>query len=340
MENRSISSPSFKDSLALMVVYAVWSTTFFAIHVGVETFPAQTFACARFLLTGILLLPWCFWGEGKRPNWATIKTHCLIGLLLWVMGNAVVCWAAKAIPTGLGAMLIAVTPFWMTWLSQFIPPKAKVRPLTWLGLFLGFAGLVILLSPKLGHPTDFSHVFWLSVASLIVMSFFWALGSLLARQVNTGESSILMGVGLQNLFAGLCLLPLCFILPGSFNFHPSGASILSLLYLSVVSSILTNYCYMLVLQRFPVSVAGTFAYVTPPISVMIGALFLHETITSSFMSGSLFILLGVMVIQKADVIQEVVTRWRRNWSETIPTYTMEPGGCMNDYPIKTHCPTR
>lgn len=288
-----------KAYLALMVVYLIWGTTVGSILIGVSTIPAALLPCLRYLIAGLLLVVFALFKGEKIPDISTLKTHFIIGALLFFGGNAIVCWTVTHMTTGFGSILVATTPLWMIWLSSILPPREKISTLSWVGIGIGFIGLMILLSPKLTHLGDTSTVFWLCLIGLFVMAFSWSLGSIYARKHPT-YCSLPMSVGLQNLFAGLLLIPVCglTISPTEWaHFHPSGASLGALGYLIVMGTMVATTCYLYILKTLPVSVSSTFAYVTPVITIIVGWLFLGEIITPTMVIGSTVILTGVMLVQ-------------------------------------------
>jgi drug/metabolite transporter (DMT)-like permease len=289
---------------ALFVVYLVWGTTMAAMHVGVESIPPALLACARFTLSGLLLVGVCSLLGHSWPRLDELKQHALVGFLLFFGGNSISCWALQYIPTGLGGMLVATMPFWMVGLSTLGAARERVMPLTLVGLLIGFVGMVILLSPQWIAPQAVSPMFWPSIGGMLVLCFFWSAGSLVARRLQS-RTSLLMGLGVQNLFAGLMLLPFS-LAAGDFNaLQPTAASLSALLYLIFFGTILATPCYYYVLRSMPVSVASTFAYVTPIITVLFGWLAFGEALSWSTLAGSAVILAGVLLVQNAPPPQPV-----------------------------------
>ena len=289
-----------KAFAALMVVYLVWGTTMGAMHFGVETIPPALLACSRFIIAGVIMLLVCRLQGERWPSRSEWRFHALVGFLLFFGGNALSGWALQYISTGLGGMIIATTPFWMIGLSALTQspdkPREKIQPGILVAFGLGFLGMAVLLSPQLLSPVNVTPLFWLSILALLVMCFFWSAGSLVARRQASGQS-IFMSLGAQNLAAGLMLLPVCWA-TGSFeNVTPSLSSLTGLVYLIFFGTILTTPCYYYVLNTLPVSVASTFAYVNPVITVLFGWWFLGESLLNTTLAGSALIVAAVVLVQ-------------------------------------------
>jgi len=294
----------WKPYLALLTVYLIWGTTAGMIRLGVDTIPPSMLPCLRFLLAGTLLIVLCLLKGEPFPDRQTLKTHLITGLLLFFGGNSIICWTLKYVSTSFGGILVATTPFWMIWLSSVFPPREKIPGKSLVGIAIGFVGMIILLSPKVISLNETSPMFWLCIVGLLLMTFFWALGSIYARK-NQTQSSLFMSVGFQNLFAGLALLPICInSVPDWSAVHPSGQSIAALAYLIIMSTMIATPCYLYVVKHLPVSVSSTFAYVTPVLTIAFGSIFLGETITPSMILGAVVILSGVILVQYMN----------RNWA--------------------------
>jgi drug/metabolite transporter (DMT)-like permease len=288
---------SWKPYLALLTVYLIWGTTAGCIKLGIDTIPSALLPCLRFTLAGILLVAFCLMRGEHFPSRQDLKTHSIVGLLLFLGGNSIICWTVKYITTGFSGILVATTPLWMVGLSALLPPREKIPFLSLVGLVIGFIGMAVLLSPQLIHINRTSPVFWLCIVGLLIMTFCWSLGSIYSRKF-PAKTSLLMSVGLQNLVAGLALIPICLLTIHDWTaIQPSLKSVVALVYLVLMGTMTATPCYLYVLQTMSVSVSSTFAYVTPVITLIFGCLFLGEPIGFTMIVGAAIILAGVILVQ-------------------------------------------
>src|SRR5687768_11142386 len=89
-----------------------WGTTYLAIRVGVETLPPSLFGGLRFLIAGAVLTLWLRLRGEELPKGRDWVHLTIVGLALLGVGNWMVVWAEKTVPSGLAALLVATSPFW------------------------------------------------------------------------------------------------------------------------------------------------------------------------------------------------------------------------------------
>jgi drug/metabolite transporter (DMT)-like permease len=111
----------------------------------------------RWTIAGALLAAFVLArGETLPPpsRWGGIL---LLGFLLLGLGNGGVVFAEQWVPSGLAAVLVATSPFWMAGVEAALKDGEKLRRNTVLGLLIGFSGILVLvwpLSGGRGGPAD------------------------------------------------------------------------------------------------------------------------------------------------------------------------------------------
>ena len=107
--------------------------------------------CAvRFLIAGVIMLLYCrLAGESisySRQQWLQLA---VIGMLLLMGGNLTLSYAEKYVPTGLSALLVAVTPLWFLVLDTLLLGDHRISGTRTGRPGLGAVGTVVLLWPEL-----------------------------------------------------------------------------------------------------------------------------------------------------------------------------------------------
>src|SRR5207247_212053 len=73
----------------------------------------------------------------------------LLGLLMIGFGNGGVVWAEQTVASGLTAVLVATSPFWMVGVDALMPPRVPLTARRVAGLGVGFLGIVMLVWPEI-----------------------------------------------------------------------------------------------------------------------------------------------------------------------------------------------
>src|SRR5260370_15206805 len=141
--------------------------------------------CAvRFSIAGVVMLGAC--ALTGRKVWFSPKQIALaavVGLLMLMGGNLTLSWAELVVPSGLAALIIAITPLWFLVLDSLLLGDHHISGRGKAGLGLGVLGLFVLFYPQLTSSTALSRKeFWASV-SLIGGAFRWALGAVLSKRL-------------------------------------------------------------------------------------------------------------------------------------------------------------
>jgi len=135
--------------LAWAAVCVIWGTTYFGIRISLETMPPFLMGGLRWMLAGALLASWVVIRGEALPapsRWGSIT---LLGFLMLVLGNGGVVFAEQWIPSGLTAVLVATSPFWMAAVEAFRADGEQLRLPVLAGLIVGFSGIVLLVWPEL-----------------------------------------------------------------------------------------------------------------------------------------------------------------------------------------------
>lgn len=278
---------------AYLVVCIVWGSTYLAIRVGVGELPPALFAGIRFLLAGSLMMAYVYLKKLKLPETARdIRIIATVGLFLLFGGNGLVVWSEQYLASGITALIISTVPLFVAVLDTLFPGGTPMNWKGWLGMFIGFSGVALLVSPGNGMQDADPR----GVAGVLAASFVWAAGSIYSSR-NRVTGSMLAISALETLAAGVALT-LTGIAAGELpRFHLTLNGALSMVYLIIFGSILGYSCFVYIIKTMPPSIASTYSYVNPVVAVILGAMILHENITLLEIAASVVILAGVVMVQ-------------------------------------------
>jgi drug/metabolite transporter (DMT)-like permease len=287
--------------LAFALVYVFWGSTYLGIAIGVEHIPPALMCATRFLIAGTLMLAYCaFRGRrivfGPRQLWHM----AVVGTLLLMGGNLTLSYAERVVPSGLSALLIAITPLWFLVLDAWLVGDHHISRRGLAGLALGIVGMVVLLWPKLAAASTLGHrELWFSL-SLVGGSFSWALGSVLSKVWQSGEDPF-SATAWQVVFAGLANLIFAIFNRDLTRVVWTARGVGAVLYLVVGGSWIGYTSYIWLLRHVPSSKVSTYAYVNPVVAVFLGWLVLHEAIDRYILIGSAVVVASVILVTSAKV---------------------------------------
>ena len=295
--------------IAFATVYIVWGSTYFFIRFAEEGgLPPFILGAMRFTTAGLLLMGWCVIKGEKIFVAKDILSAAVTGILLLFVGNGIVIWAEKTLPSAMVAILVSSSPIWFVLLDK---PNLRINlssKATIVGLIIGFAGVILLFSEQLGglFTGTATHSKLLCMLLLLLGTISWSAGSLYSKH-NAPSVSASVSTAWQMIIAGIVYVPVSFI-HGEYNgLHLSNVQLngwLGLAYLIVFGSIAAFSAYVWLLQVRPATQVSTYAYVNPVIAVILGVVFAGEHISVMQLGGLFIILCSVLLINLAKYRKE------------------------------------
>lgn len=287
---------AWKTLSAFAVVYLVWGSTFFAIRVGVREVPPFLLAAIRFLIAGSALYGWMLLRGERGPSAREWSSAVLLAVLIFVLDYGLVFWAEQRVPSGLTAVMLATIPAFMALSEIVILGTQKLTLRLAVALAIGIGGVAVLVSRSFslgGAPIDGA-----GAAALIVAAVSWSLASALTRKLPLPPSKV-MSSGVQMLAGGALLAATAAARGELGGFHPSavsGGAWLALGYLIVAGSIVAFTAYVWLIHHESPTRVGTYAYVNPPVAVLLGYFLGGEALGRRTILGTLLVLASVVVI--------------------------------------------
>lgn len=298
----SSSTPSAKQLrrayAAWLLVCFFWSTTFLAIRIAVETLPPLAMVSgARYAVAGALLGVIVVLRGIPLPSRDSWPGHALLGALMLSVGNGALVWAEQWVPSGAAAVMLATVPFWMTGVEAMLPSGERIRPLQFAGLVLGFAGLVLLATSNLTPPGATNRQFLQGAVAVQASCCGWALGSAYSKR-HARHENVIAAAALQMVFGGVCLM-IAGTLAGEWQTaRLTSAGVLAWAYLVVFGALVGYASYVYALKYLPVSTVSLYAYITPVLAVILGAIVMHEPFTLRMTAAILIIFTGMLVVRR------------------------------------------
>lgn len=276
------------------VFVLVWSTGFIVARYGMPYAPPLSFLAWRYALSVLCFLPWIVWAGVRWPQTREQWLHLAVVGALMHGGYLGGVWiAVKAgMGAGLAALIVGLQPVLTAiWLSS---TGGRVTARQWLGLLLGFAGLVLVVLRKLVYqaPGDVVTAFNVSLAVLALLSI--TAGTLYQKRF-VQACDVRTANTVQLLAAFVLTLPLALLLefePMQWNAQLVGAMAWSVLVLTIGGS---SLLYMLI-QRGAAASVTSLMYLVPPCTAVIAWVLFREPLTLTSLVGIALTALGVSLV--------------------------------------------
>jgi drug/metabolite transporter (DMT)-like permease len=287
--------PLFKAYVALAAVCFFWGTTYLGIRMALESFPPLLLVCVRFICSGSIMLIVAAAMGAKLPKGRELWVGIVTGLVILGVGNGCLTFAELWIPSGLAALIIAFSPFWMVGVEALMPGGERLHLPGIGGMLVGAFGAALLIGPDISHGS-LGGVVLKGFLVLQIGSSCWALGSIYQRRQPATAHPIVTGA-VQQLAAGVAYLPLALLIP-EHPVHWSTRGFSALVYLIIFGSIVGYSAYVYALNHLPVAVTSIYPYVNPVVAVFLGWLFYREHFGWLEASAMMVIFVGVAIVKR------------------------------------------
>lgn len=256
----------------------IWGATWLAMKLGVDSVPAVFFGGTRFVSAGLILLLYA-WSqrEVRRLGRGEIGRLLLVQLLMVVLTYGPLFWGIRHVPSGLTAVLdLALMPVSLLIFGIALGEEhwSTTRAAA---LGFGFAGLAVLFGPRIAVPTD--RLGLLGAMAIVFSAIVYSLGSVVARPLTRTTAPAFMS-GLTLFPGGLVLtLGALALEPGArqaAGFDWNIAAWGGWLFLVVFGSLVAFTVYMRLIAVWGPTRAGSYAYMSPVIAVLLGVVALGE----------------------------------------------------------------
>jgi drug/metabolite transporter (DMT)-like permease len=295
----SSSKASLLPWLALLTIWLVWGSTYLAIRVAVREMAPFAAGSLRFFLAGAAMSVIAAVVERRHgpPSRSQLLHYAVIGFLFLGLGNGLVMWSERRIPSGIAALLVATVPLWMTFLDGLRPGGQAWTTRAWLGTAIGLLGVFLVARPEGGDWS--AHV--AGILALQVATIAWTIGALYSQAVPK-KLPVLTASAIEMLVGAFALLVESRLVGEDLGTLRAASSHawLSLGYLVVFGSLVGFTAFSYCLNELPAVVVGTYAYVNPVVAVALGAMFLGEPLSAWLLAGGALILTAVVLTTLAS----------------------------------------
>lgn len=281
-----------KNIVLWITLALIWSSSYLAIKVGIQSIPPLTLVAIRMLIgTSIMLVILRLWSL-KLPtdlkSWAILLVSGLIGN---IVPFSLISYGEVHIDSGLAALLMGIAPVVTVLLAPLIHSDEVLNRKMIAGITIGFMGLIVLIGPgALGglgtHVTGQLSVFSAALC--------YAFTTLFARKY-ARLPALVMAAG-SMLIGTLIITPAAFIFESPLQSITADRSFIAAIYLGLFPTALATLIYFDLVPKIGAARMSQVNFVVPVAGALIGVVFLKEIITPQMIAALVLILLAVFLV--------------------------------------------
>jgi drug/metabolite transporter (DMT)-like permease len=280
-----------KHWIIFITLGIIWSSSFLWIKIAIEEMGPITLVAYRVLFGLLFGIAVIIIQREKMPRTLKAWTPLLVlGLTNVAIPFFLISWGEKTIDSGVASILDATVPLFTIVVAHFLLHDDKMTVQKVVGLLIGFAGVVVLMSKDIGASTGSI----LGQGAVILASAFYAGSSIYARKFTEDTPGIFRSMGpLVSATAVMWLASFLFEAPVKV---PDQSIIwIALLWLGILGSGVAFVMVFYLIHEIGPTRTTMVTYLFPLGGVTLGVIFLHETLTWEIVAGAVLILASLVV---------------------------------------------
>ena len=270
--------------LPLLVLSAIWGSSYMFIKVGVRDFPPAAMVELRLLLAGAVLVPFVVVRRGVRAVHPALAPGTFVGVVGMAIPFLLISWGETHVDSGVAAVANSSVPIFVALLALRFAASERSNGPRMLGLAVGLAGVGVVAGV---HPNGG----WWAVAgalAVVLASLCYAVSSLFIQR-----SLVVGGLELATasvLCGAVAMLPFALAdLPDSVGWKP----LASVVVLGVVGTGIAQLIVNRLIGEHGPARSMLVNYLLPAFALLYGATILGEPFTAPKVGGLALILVGV-----------------------------------------------
>jgi drug/metabolite transporter (DMT)-like permease len=251
---------------------AIWGSTWLAIKFQLGSVAPEASVFYRFLLASVLIFAYC--AARRLPLAYRAREHAwiaLFGLLMFSVSYICVYYAERHVVSGLVAVGYSASPLLgMLGMRFFFGTPMTARVIA--GSILGIAGITLVFWPEFArlHNDGDTAAGALYTAIAVIVS---ALGALAAHRNQEAQLPLWQSMAWGMLYGALFSLGFTVATGKALDFEATPGYVLSLLYLTILGSIVAFAGYLTLIKRIGAARAGYIGVMVPIVALVISAAF-------------------------------------------------------------------
>lgn len=281
------------DWLLFLALGFMWGSSYLFIKLAVDSFGTFTLVALRLLIGAAFLWAVVRASRTPLPRDRRAYMHLVVMSIVNItIPFALITWAEQSVDSALAAILNSTVPLMVIVIAPLFLPDEPIRVNGLLGLAIGFAGVVLIVSPGLMGASATAA----GQLALLGSSLAYAIGNVYARKNVRGLPPMIPAV-FQVTFALITVGLIALLLERPWETsRPDLEAWFSVIWLGILGSGMAYLAYFRLLSRWGATRTSLVAYVLPIVGIVLGFLVLQEPIDVTLIAGTALVIAGVALV--------------------------------------------
>lgn len=287
------------QKLAPGLFVCLWATGFIGARLGMPYSEPGTFLAIRFGIAFIVLGLIAFILKAQWPGLKMALHSIAIGSLMHGFYLGAVFWSIdRGMPAGVSAVIVGLQPLLTAILAGWLLKEAITRK-HWIGIALGFLGVVLVLAPKIDIADSGINAATIVASVLGMISV--TIGTIYQKQVGS-LSDLRSGTALQYL-GGFIPVAILSLSMETREIQWSGEMIFAMVWAVVILSFLAVFLLMWLIREGSVAKLSTLFFLVPGVAAVMAYFLFGETLEPVQLIGMFLCAVAVGLASRAGTLE-------------------------------------
>ena len=282
---------SAKNWFKFIVLGLIWGSSFLWIKIALQEVDPFTLVMFRvgFAVLGLLVV---FMIIRPKMRLKDLWVFAVLGFFNVAMPFVLISWSEQHISSGMAAILNSTVPLFTILVAPLFLKEEGFSLMRVLGLLIGFAGVIVLMSNRLNEGDSLGTI---GILTMLIAACSYAGSGIFARKMSRGmraESQSLGQMGMALVF----ITPVALSVNSPFHFPTIPLTYISLIWLGLMGSCISTLLWFSLLNSVGPTRTSMTTYMFPLVGVLLGLIFLGEKLDWRLLVGGILVIAAVVLV--------------------------------------------
>lgn len=285
-----------KEYLLLVLLAAIWGTSFSMIKIGVTEIGPATLTAGRLCTAALTLMIWLMLIRNDRLDLSiqALVSYAVIGLFGNALPFTLIGWSEQTLDSALTAVLMGIMPLFTVVMAHFFLEDEPFTSRALIGIGFGFTGLLVLLGFSVWQDTGDEL---LAQITVLVASLSYAGVTIYVRR-NVTASGIMVSTGAMAVGAMFSLV-FAFVIENPTEMNWSMRAVVPMTLLGVFPTALASLLYFRLVRSLGATRFAQINYIIPVFGSLIGVFYMGEHTELRMWLALMLVLSGIFLVHGA-----------------------------------------